>query len=85
MFDNESFEHMLKNMNHNKHPMPEKDDTKTSVDETEAFEILEEMINIMRNHNLSYGCAYQIALSFAYDMTTGAIELYNQDVIENLE
>lgn len=85
MLDQDSFDKLIRgSYKENPHAM-KKDEVKQEVDEEEAFEILAELIDVMRNHNLSYSCAYKIALSFSYALTTGAIELYNQEVIEELD
>ena len=58
---------------------------KKFIDEDEALEIFNEIIEVLKEHNLSYGCAYQVALSFAYAMTSGAVELYENSKTEDLE
>lgn len=68
----------------NPHPMPP-EPPKKEIDEKEAMDIYNELLQVLRDHNVTYSCAYKIALSFSYAFTVGAVELYNQEVIEELE
>jgi len=56
-----------------------KEDIKDELSEKEMIQIYNELIEILANHNVSYKCALNIAISLTYAFMTGAVELYEND------
>lgn len=52
---------------------------KSEISQTEALEIFNEIIEVYRQHNVSYQCACRLSLALNEAMLTGAVELYQQE------
>lgn len=56
-----------------------RDKVKADVTEKEALEIFNEVIEVFKNHNVSYQCACRLSLALNHAFLSGAVELYNQE------
>lgn len=51
-------------------------DYKDDLDEEEAMEIIEEFIDVLKRHKLSYKNSYRVMLSLTASFAMGGIELF---------
>lgn len=58
---------------------PERSEVKKDIEMNEAFVIFNEIVNIFKEHNVSYECACRLSISLTNAFLTGAVELYEQD------
>lgn len=52
---------------------------KSEISQTEALEIFNEIIEVYRQHNISYQCACRLSLALNEALLSGAVELYQQE------
>lgn len=57
----------------------EKNETKADVSEQEALEIFNQIVEIYKQHNVSYQCACRLSLALNEAFLNGAVELYKQE------
>ena len=79
MFSDEMMGHLLSNAYavsrmRGDAPIPKQD-----ISEKEALSIFNEIVEVMKSHNISYQCACRISIALNEAFLTGAVELYNQD------
>lgn len=53
---------------------------KSEVSQAEALDIFNEVIDVYRNHGVSYQCACRLSLALNEALLSGAVELYQQEV-----
>lgn len=81
MFNDEIMGYMLSNAYKKSRLLDSKDDTvKSDITEKEALDIFNEVIEIYKNHNISYQCACRITMALNEAFLTGAVELYQQEL-----
>lgn len=57
----------------------EHDNIKADITEEEALKIFNEIVEIYKQHNVSYQCACKLSLALTEAFMTGAVELYQQE------
>lgn len=57
------------------------DTIKADITEKEALEIFNEIVEIYKKHNVSYQCACRLSLALNEAFMTGAVELYQQELL----
>lgn len=62
--------------------MNSKDNIRDSLDETEALELSEELMDVLSRHKLSYKDAYRVILALAGAMAIGGIEMFGPGFTE---
>ncbi len=80
MLNDEIMAHMLSNI-HAKSSLSDsgKGIIKPDISEKEAMQIFNEIIEIYKEHNISYQCACRISIALNEAMLSGAVELYNRE------
>lgn len=54
---------------------------KNDISDEEAMKIFNEVIDIYKRHNITYECALRITMALNESFIQGAVELYEQDMM----
>lgn len=57
------------------------DKIKADISEKEALEIFNEILDVYKKHNVSYQCACRLSIALNEAFMTGAVELYQQEML----
>ena len=58
---------------------PHEPEVKAELSEKEAMDIFNEILEVYRQHNISYQCACRVTMALNEAFITGAVELYRQE------
>jgi len=80
MFNEEIMGYMLTNAYKKSRLLDTKSNTiKSDITEEEALKIFNEIVEIYKQHNVSYQCACRLSMALTEAFMTGAVELYQQE------
>lgn len=83
MFTDEIMGHMLSNAYKKSEMIDENFTVKADISEEEALEIYNEIVDIFKNHNVSYQCACRLTIALNNAFLSGAAELYERENYTN--
>lgn len=84
MFNENVMGYMLSNAYKKSRLKDSKDVTlKATLDEKEALQIFNEVVEVYRKHNVSYQCACKLTIALNEAFLSGAVELYNLESASN--
>jgi hypothetical protein len=56
------------------------EEIKDQLSEKEIVSVYNDLIKVLNDHNLSYKCALNVAISLTYALMSGAVELYDNEM-----
>lgn len=79
MLNDDIMNYMANKLERQQMTKPHEPEVKADLSEKEALDIFNEILDVYREHNISYQCACRVTMALNEAFITGAVELYRQE------